>query len=133
MAGTKAGGKAAASTNKSKYGADFYRYIGARGGANGHTGGFYANRELARAAGAKGGSISRRGKAKPKAEFMEEPTARVPSSSVVAMTKYEYIWKRLCKRVDNYMEYRVWTACTHHKGWVDSGLWQVCRRCGAKR
>jgi uncharacterized protein len=62
MAGTKAGGKAAANTNKTKYGADFYARIGAVGGKKGHTGGFYANRELARIAGAKGGRISRRGK-----------------------------------------------------------------------
>jgi len=62
MAGTKDGGKAAASTNKNKYGADFYARIGAMGGKKGHTGGFYANRELARLAGAKGGRISRRSK-----------------------------------------------------------------------
>lgn len=60
MAGTKAGGRAAAATNKSKYGADFYAKIGAVGGRKGHTGGFYANRELARTAGARGGRISRR-------------------------------------------------------------------------
>jgi hypothetical protein len=62
MAGTKAGGKAAASTNKTKYGGDFYARIGAIGGKKGKTGGFYANRELARIAGAKGGRISRRSK-----------------------------------------------------------------------
>ena len=62
MAGTKVGGKAAASTNKSKYGSDFYAKIGAMGGKKGRTGGFYANRDLARAAGAKGGRISRRTK-----------------------------------------------------------------------
>jgi hypothetical protein len=62
MAGTKQGGKAAASTNKTKYGADFYAKIGAMGGKKGRTGGFYANRELARIAGAKGGRISRRSK-----------------------------------------------------------------------
>ena len=43
-----------------KYGANFYAKIGAKGGRNGRTGGFYANRELARIAGAKGGRISRR-------------------------------------------------------------------------
>src|SRR5579883_2880602 len=63
MAGTKVGGKAAATTSKAKYGADFYARIGAKGGQKGHTGGFYANRELARVAGAKGGRISRRVKA----------------------------------------------------------------------
>ncbi|MBP6041577.1 hypothetical protein KA529_00980 [Candidatus Saccharibacteria bacterium] len=63
MSGTKNGGKAAASTNKTRYGSDFYAKIGAKGGKKGRTGGFYANRELAREAGAKGGKISRRGKA----------------------------------------------------------------------
>jgi hypothetical protein len=60
MAGTKLGGKAAAQTNKSKYGPDFYAKIG---GKKGRTGGFFANRELARVAGAMGGRISRRAKA----------------------------------------------------------------------
>lgn len=62
MAGTKEGGKKAAATNKAKYGSEFYSKIGAQGGKNGHTGGFFANRELARAAGARGGRISRRTK-----------------------------------------------------------------------
>lgn len=64
MAGTKEGGKRAAATNKDKYGDDFYARIGAIGGRNGHTGGFAANPELTKEAGAKGGRISRRGKAK---------------------------------------------------------------------
>jgi general stress protein YciG len=63
MAGTKEGGKAAAATNRAKYGADFYSKIGAKGGKKGRTGGFFADRELARLAGAKGGRISRRSKA----------------------------------------------------------------------
>lgn len=62
MAGTKLGGQAAAATNKAKYGDDFYAKIGAQGGKKGRTGGFWANRELARIAGAKGGRISRRTK-----------------------------------------------------------------------
>lgn len=62
MAGTVEGGKKAAAVNKAKYGADFYAKIGAEGGKRGHTGGFYANRELARIVGRKGGLISRRGK-----------------------------------------------------------------------
>ena len=62
MAGTKLGGKAAASTNKAKYGADFYAKIGAMGGKKSRTGGFAANRELARIAGKKGGKISKRTK-----------------------------------------------------------------------
>lgn len=63
MAGTKVGGRKAADTNRKRYGGDFYAKIGAKGGKNGHTGGFAANRELARIAGAKGGRISRRRKA----------------------------------------------------------------------
>ena len=64
MAGTKAGGKKADATNKAKYGKDFYANIGRKGGKNGRTGGFAANPALAKIAGAKGGRISRRGKAK---------------------------------------------------------------------
>ena len=64
MAGTKAGAKKAAATNKARYGTDFYAMIGRKGGQNGNTGGFAANPELARLAGAKGGRISRRGPAK---------------------------------------------------------------------
>ena len=64
MAGTRAGAAKAALTNKARHGADFYAKIGRKGGQNGTTGGFAANRELARIAGAKGGKISRRGKAK---------------------------------------------------------------------
>lgn len=62
MAGTIAGGKAARDTNWQRYGRDFYKKIGAIGGKKGKTGGFFANRELARIAGAKGGRISRRTK-----------------------------------------------------------------------
>jgi general stress protein YciG len=59
MSGTKAGGQAAAATNKKKYGKDFYARIGSKGGSLGHTGGFYANRELASKAGAIGGKNGR--------------------------------------------------------------------------
>jgi uncharacterized protein len=62
MAGNKKGGEAAAATNKKKYGADFYARIGREGGKKGRTGGFFANRELAREAGRRGGRISRRTK-----------------------------------------------------------------------
>lgn len=61
MAGTQSGGKAAARTNKAKWGDDFYAKIGSKGGKKGKTGGFYANRELAKIAGAKGGAVSKRG------------------------------------------------------------------------
>lgn len=64
MPGTKLGGTKAAATNKAKYGKDFYARIGQMGGKLGRTGGFYANRELAREAGRRGGRISRRTAAK---------------------------------------------------------------------
>lgn len=76
MAGTKAGGMAAAESNKSKYGLDFYARIGSMGGKKGRTGGFYANRELARIAGTKGGQISRRGKALVMAQCQEQKQKR---------------------------------------------------------
>ena len=64
MAGNMEGGRKAAQTNKRKYGENWYKEIGAKGGRNGHTGGFYVHRELARIAGAKGGKKSKRGPAK---------------------------------------------------------------------
>lgn len=63
MSGTKAGGLKAAATNKQRYGENFYRDMGRKGGQNGHTGGFAANPALAKIAGSKGGKISRRGAA----------------------------------------------------------------------
>ena len=72
MAGTKAGGLKAAAANKAKHGADFYARIGAKGGQNGTTGGFAANRELARIAGAKGGRISRRRKTDAAAQVVRD-------------------------------------------------------------
>lgn len=62
MAGTAAGGRAAASKNK-KRDPDFYKRIGAMGGRAGHTGGFAAGeagRRRASVYGAIGGSRSRR-------------------------------------------------------------------------
>lgn len=67
MAGTIEGGKKAAAKNLARD-PDFYRKLGKIGGRNGTTGGFAANRELARIAGQKGGRISRRGTAKKGAE-----------------------------------------------------------------
>lgn len=73
MAGSKTGGKKAAATNKEKYGEDFYKNIGRKGGKNGHTGGFASDevgddgltgKERAKIAGAKGGRKSKRGPVK---------------------------------------------------------------------
>lgn len=66
MPGNKKGGRKAAVTNLERHGADFYQRIGEAGGRKSRGGGFAANRDLARAAGARGGKRSRRGKAKKK-------------------------------------------------------------------
>lgn len=60
MVGTKAGGIKAAKKNLELHGKDFYKRIGSIGGRQGHTGGFAANKELARRAGKIGGLLSRR-------------------------------------------------------------------------
>jgi len=71
MAGTKQGGKLAAEKNKKKYGDSFYARIGAKGGRNGHTGGFASSlvdtrgmngHERAMHFGRIGGKISSRAK-----------------------------------------------------------------------
>ena len=65
MSGTKAGGIKAAKTNKERQGEDFFKRIGAIGGRNGHTGGFASMTPERRSeCGRKGGSKSKRGKAK---------------------------------------------------------------------
>jgi uncharacterized protein len=63
MSGNKLGGQKARDKNLEKD-PDFYSKIGTIGGKNGHTGGFYNNRELARTAGSKGGKIGKRGPSK---------------------------------------------------------------------
>lgn len=69
MAGSIAGGKRAAQTNRQKHGTDFYAVIGAIGGRLGRTGGFASHkigsdgltgRQRAMLAGQKGGTISRK-------------------------------------------------------------------------
>lgn len=72
MAGTIGGGRKAAATNRAKYGPDFYRNIGRKGGTNGHDGGFASKglgkdgltgTERAKIYGSIGGKVSRRGRA----------------------------------------------------------------------
>ena len=71
MVQTSAGGRKTAQTIKEKWGVDFYREIGRKGGKNGHTGGFASTcigrdgltgYQRARIAGKKGGTISKRKK-----------------------------------------------------------------------
>lgn len=59
MPGTVEGGRKARDRNLATD-PDFYKKIGAKGGRNGVTGGFYNNPELASRAGKKGGAISRK-------------------------------------------------------------------------
>lgn len=63
MSGTKEGGIKARKKNIELYGDDYYSRIGAKGGRVCCVKGFAANIELARKAGAKGGAISKRGRA----------------------------------------------------------------------
>ncbi len=60
MAGTIEGGHKARNTIKERYGEDFYRKIGQKGGSVCVPKGFALNHKLASLAGRKGGSISRR-------------------------------------------------------------------------
>lgn len=65
MAGTRSGGRAAAETNKQRYGVDYYSKIGKKSHAswvkNGRKPrGFAADKELASRAGKIGGEISRK-------------------------------------------------------------------------
>ena len=65
MSGTKDGGYKCRNTIIARFGVDYYKDIGRRGGlVCGVKKGFAANPELARKAGKKGGTISRRGRAK---------------------------------------------------------------------
>ena len=70
MSGTREGGKKTAKTNKERYGKDYYRIMGKKGGQNSKNGGFASKKvgkdgltgaERAKKVGAIGGSISRRG------------------------------------------------------------------------
>ena len=60
MSGTKEGAKKAQLTKIKKYGKDFFREMGRKGGKACVPKGFAMNRELASEAGRKGGKISRR-------------------------------------------------------------------------
>ena len=75
MAGNRTGGIKTSKTNKKIYGGDFYKKIGKLGGTKSTRGGFQSDvigkdgltgRERAKLAGSKGGSISKRSKAKAK-------------------------------------------------------------------
>ena len=111
MSGTKIGGSKAAITNKQKHGDDFYARIGRKGGKKGHTGGFAANPELAREAGAKGGSISKRGPAKKRGNrvhdlnFTDEQIAIIKQE--LALVKQGKLGLEKLKSTPRYEVYRI--------------------------
>lgn len=61
MTGTRAGGLKTTKTIKKKYGDDFFRKQGRKGGKLSRTGGFAKNRDIARTAGAIGGKLGKPG------------------------------------------------------------------------
>ena len=71
MPGTLAGGKKTATTNKEKYGENYYKLLGAKGGSvKSALKGFGGNRELAVRAGTLGGLVGKRNyKSKLSGEF----------------------------------------------------------------
>lgn len=93
MPGSVSGGRKAAATNKEKYGEDFYKKMGKKGGSTptSKPKGFATNPELARTAGAKGGSISRRGPSKNKTT---KKTVTKPAAKPVAEPRVEELVKK---------------------------------------
>jgi general stress protein YciG len=63
MSGTIAGGRAAAETNLKRYGEDLYKQIGQKGGKAGFGHKFGHGKVDPSVIGAKGGKVSKRGKA----------------------------------------------------------------------
>lgn len=103
MAGTKEGGIKTAKTIKTKYGSDYYKTIGSKGGKLGTTGGFYADRELASRAGKKGGKKSKRGPSKKPAKttkttYREHVTNHTTIDDVMEQSKPS-IFKKFLRRV----------------------------------
>lgn len=100
MSGNREGGLKCAAKNLARD-PEFYRKIGTKGGRNGKTGGFAANRDLARKAGELGGRISRRSEstrltpeqaAKIRQEYNEGATC---NEKTTAYTSSEYSSKSL--------------------------------------
>lgn len=101
MAGTPAGGKKAAVTNRQKQGADFYARIGKKGGAVPTTKpkGFAANPQLASTAGKKGGTKSRRTGVKNKTSYTLHATYHTTIDDVMEQAKKPSIFKKFLRRV----------------------------------
>lgn len=90
MAGTHEGGVKAAATNKRINGADYYRRLGAKGGRNGHGGGFASmNKEDVARCGRRGGSKSVRSKA-----ISKETKAQICSDYILGLFTMKEIASR---------------------------------------
>ena len=96
MSGTKDGGIKASATNKEKYGADFYRWIGRKGGRASHAGGFASEKvgkdgltgpERAKKFGRIGGLTSRKGTARK--EYEPKDLLERAAAGKSGMTIYE--------------------------------------------
>lgn len=109
MSGTKIGGAKAAHTNRLRHGLDFYARIGAKGGRNGHTGGFASNPELARIAGRKGGQKSRRNGVKngQGKNFAERMDALTPEQRQMIIDKTNQDIKKIIEESKRYEDERV--------------------------
>lgn len=105
MPGTREGGRKAAETNLKRHGKNFYAEIGRKGGskgrADGAVKGFAAmTPEKRRAAGAKGGKISRRGPAKKTVEKkstkerMEEDIKKVEEGNRIRENFFRKMFRR---------------------------------------
>jgi general stress protein YciG len=89
MSGTRPGGFKARDTNKNLYGEDYFSRIGRLGGRKSRGGGFTNDRELARRAGALGGSMSRRGK------------KLTPTEKKEVRKQFEYLYKQSEENLTN--------------------------------
>lgn len=94
MAGNRDGGRKAAATNMAKYGPDFYKNIGRKGGTNGHDGGFASKGlgkdgltgpERAKIYGSVGGKVSKRGRTR--VELTEEDRQKIAAARHEASIK----------------------------------------------
>lgn len=128
MAGTPQGGKKAAQANMAKYGADFYREIGRKGGQNGHSGGFASEvvgkdgltgRQRAHIVGVKGGKISKRGPAKKPRVEVHRATYEKKSDIDYNHLSAEYFDKRFatCKTTRECLDMHYYLKKHISSGW----------------
>jgi general stress protein YciG len=89
MSGTAAGGLKARETNKERYGTDFYKVQGKKGGSTStkKPKGFAANPERARLAGKKGGAVSRRGSRKKAVDAISHPELTTTYEETIYFSK----------------------------------------------